>query len=51
MDNFITDASMWKNDVDIALSNGFRFSPPIVPNETRSCSNHPRRPLEDASSQ
>ena len=34
MDNFITDASMWKNDVDIALSNGFRFSPPIVPNET-----------------
>lgn len=25
---------MWKNDVDIALSNGFRFSPPIVPNET-----------------
>lgn len=34
MDNFITDASMWKNDVDIALSNGFRFSPPIVPNES-----------------
>jgi len=33
MDNFITDASMWKNDVDIALSNGFRFSPPIVPGE------------------
>ena len=24
---------MWKNDVDIALSNGFRFSPPIVPGE------------------
>ena len=33
MDNFITDASMWKNQVDIALSNGFRFSPPIVPGE------------------
>ena len=34
MDNFITDAAMWKNDVDIALSNGFRFSPPIVPDES-----------------
>ncbi len=34
MDNFITDAAMWKNDVDIALSNGFRFSPPIVPGES-----------------
>lgn len=33
MDNFITDAAMWKNNVDIALSNGFRFSPPIVPGE------------------
>jgi len=34
MDNFITDAAMWKNNVDIALSNGFRFSPPIVPGES-----------------
>ncbi|MEY2963105.1 MAG: hypothetical protein RL754_366 [Bacteroidota bacterium] len=33
MDNFITDAAKWKNNVDIALSNGFRFSPPIVPGE------------------
>lgn len=33
MDNFITDAAMWKNKVDIALSNGFRFSPPINPGE------------------
>ena len=33
MDNFITDAAFWKNDVDIALSNGFRFSPPINPGE------------------
>ena len=33
MDNFITDAAYWKNDVDIALSNGFRFSPPINPGD------------------
>lgn len=33
MDNFITDAAFWKNDVDIAISNGFRFSPPINPGE------------------
>lgn len=33
MDNFITDAAKWKNNVDIALSNGFRFSPPVVPGE------------------
>lgn len=33
MDNFITDAAKWKNNVDIALSNGFRFSPPINPGE------------------
>ena len=31
MDNFITDAIMWKYDPDIALSNGFRFCPPLVP--------------------
>ncbi len=32
MDNFITDAIMWKFKPDIALSNGFRFCPPLVPN-------------------
>ena len=31
MDNFITDAVMWKFSPDIALSNGFRFCPPLVP--------------------
>jgi len=31
MDNFITDAIMWKYNPDIALSNGFRFCPPLVP--------------------
>lgn len=31
MDNFITDAIMWKFKPDIALSNGFRFCPPLVP--------------------
>jgi 2',3'-cyclic-nucleotide 2'-phosphodiesterase (5'-nucleotidase family) len=31
MDNFITDAIMWKLKPDIALSNGFRFCPPLVP--------------------
>ena len=31
MDNFITDAIMWRFNPDIALSNGFRFCPPIVP--------------------
>lgn len=30
MDNFITDAARWKTGVDISLSNGFRFSPPIA---------------------
>jgi S-sulfosulfanyl-L-cysteine sulfohydrolase len=30
MDNLITDALMWKLKPDIALSNGFRFCPPIV---------------------
>lgn len=33
MDNFITDAVMWKFKPDIALSNGFRFCPPLVPDE------------------
>lgn len=31
MDNFLTDAIMWKFKPDIALSNGFRFCPPLVP--------------------
>lgn len=31
MDNFITDAIMWKFKPDVALSNGFRFCPPLVP--------------------
>jgi 2',3'-cyclic-nucleotide 2'-phosphodiesterase (5'-nucleotidase family) len=31
MDNFLTDAIMWKFNPDIALSNGFRFCPPLVP--------------------
>ena len=31
MDNLITDALMWKVKPDIALSNGFRFCPPLVP--------------------
>ncbi len=31
MDNFITDAIMWKYSPDVALSNGFRFCPPLVP--------------------
>jgi S-sulfosulfanyl-L-cysteine sulfohydrolase len=33
MDNLITDAIMWKLKPDIALSNGFRFCPPIVADE------------------
>ena len=32
MDNLVTDALAWKfPDVDIVLSNGFRFCPPLVP--------------------
>lgn len=34
MDNFITDAIMWKFKPDIALSNGFRFCPPLLPDPT-----------------
>ncbi len=30
MDNLITDALMWRLKPDIAISNGFRFCPPIV---------------------
>jgi len=38
MDNLITDSLMWKfkdSKVDIALSNGFRFCPPLVPDEEK----------------
>ncbi|HEU5289315.1 MAG TPA: bifunctional metallophosphatase/5'-nucleotidase [Cyclobacteriaceae bacterium] len=31
MDNLVTDALMWKFKPDIAISNGFRFCPPLVP--------------------
>jgi S-sulfosulfanyl-L-cysteine sulfohydrolase len=30
MDNLITDAIMWRLKPDVAISNGFRFCPPIV---------------------
>lgn len=30
MDNLITDAILWKLKPDVAISNGFRFCPPIV---------------------
>jgi len=33
MDNLITDGLMWKIKPDIALSNGFRFCPPLVPDK------------------
>ncbi len=33
MDNLITDAARWKTGADISISNGFRFSPPLVPGE------------------
>ncbi|HSF45949.1 MAG TPA: bifunctional metallophosphatase/5'-nucleotidase [Chitinophagaceae bacterium] len=35
MDNLITDAIYWKFKPDIALSNGFRFCPPLVVNEKK----------------
>jgi 2',3'-cyclic-nucleotide 2'-phosphodiesterase (5'-nucleotidase family) len=31
MDNLITDALEWKFQTDFAVSNGFRFCPPLVP--------------------
>ena len=31
LDNLITDALMWKFKPDVALSNGFRFCPPLIP--------------------
>ncbi len=33
MDNMITDALMWKFKPDIAISNGFRFCPPLIPDK------------------
>jgi S-sulfosulfanyl-L-cysteine sulfohydrolase len=33
MDNMITDAMMWKFKPEIAISNGFRFCPPLVPDK------------------
>lgn len=34
MDNMITDALLWKSGADFAISNGFRFGVPIIPDET-----------------
>lgn len=34
MDNFITDALLWKSKADFAVSNGFRFGVPILPDES-----------------
>lgn len=34
MDTLVIEALKWKTGVDIALSNGFRFCPPRVPNES-----------------
>lgn len=34
MDNMITDALMWKFNSDICISNGFRFCPPLVPDQS-----------------
>ncbi|MGC1630830.1 MAG: metallophosphoesterase, partial [Gelidibacter sp.] len=33
MDNLFTDAARWKTGADIAISNGFRFGNPIVPED------------------
>jgi 2',3'-cyclic-nucleotide 2'-phosphodiesterase (5'-nucleotidase family) len=35
MDNLITDAIYWKYKPDVALSNGFRFCPPLVVDERK----------------
>ncbi len=38
MDNLITDALMWKfkdKKVDVVVSNGFRFCPPLVPDASK----------------
>lgn len=34
MDNMITDALMWKFNPDVAVSNGFRFCPPLNPDKS-----------------
>ncbi|PRY04986.1 5'-nucleotidase [Pontibacter ummariensis] len=34
LDNMITDAVRWKTGADIAISNGFRFGTPIIPDES-----------------
>lgn len=34
MDNLITDTLRWKVGTDVALSNGFRFCPPLVPDSS-----------------
>jgi sulfur-oxidizing protein SoxB len=39
MDNMIADAIMWKYKPDIALSNGFRFCPPLVPDKESGMAN------------
>jgi hypothetical protein len=39
MDNFITDAIMWKFKPDIALSNGFRFCQPLAVNTSKGQAN------------
>jgi S-sulfosulfanyl-L-cysteine sulfohydrolase len=39
MDNLITDAVMWKMKTDIAVSNGFRFCPPLVPDPKTGVAN------------
>ena len=39
MDNFITDAIMWKFKPDIALSNGFRFCQPLAVNKKTGVAN------------
>ncbi len=39
MDNFITDAIMWKFKPDIALSNGFRFVLHLVPDPATGTAN------------
>ena len=37
IDTMIVDALKWKINVDVVLSNGFRFCPPRVPDETDWC--------------
>ncbi len=45
MDNLITDAVMWKFKTDIAVSNGFRFCPPLVPDPKTGLANITREYL------